>query len=177
MQDFVKQLDACFSGRVCVMGIGNTDFGDDGLGMHLAQSLQQRMIEEGSASSIILAGTTPERFIDSALDYDHLIFLDAVQFGGSAGSVVLLTAEEMAARFPQISTHKISLGLLAMLAEKNGRTKAWLLGVQPETLKQGSEISPAVQATLPVLEEILGDALIDKGIPYSHEAELAEVSA
>ena len=57
----------------------------------------------------------------------------------------------MVARFPQISTHKISLGLLAKRAEANGTTKAWLLGVQPESLKPGEELTPAVQATLELL--------------------------
>ena len=68
---------------------------------------------------------------------------------------MLLDSDEMAARFPQISTHKLSLGLLAKQVEANGRTKAWLLGVQPESLRPGEELTPAVRATLELLLDLL----------------------
>jgi hydrogenase maturation protease len=93
--------------------------------------------------------------------FDNLIFLDAVDFGGEAGSAVLLNSDEMAARYPQISTHKISLGLLAKWAEANGTTKAWLLGVQPESLKPGGELTPTVQATLELLLELVRDISLE----------------
>jgi hydrogenase 3 maturation protease len=89
--------------------------------------------------------------------FDHVIFLDAVEFGGAPGSVVLLDSEEMAARFPQVSTHKLSLGLLARQIETNGQAKAWLLGVQPESLRQGEQLSPTVKATLQLLLELMTD--------------------
>jgi hypothetical protein len=88
-------------------------------------------------------------------EYDHVVFLDAVEFGGAPGSVVLLDASEMAARFPQISTHKLSLGLLAKQAEANDKTRAWLLGVQPQSLKPGEDLTPTVRATLELLLELL----------------------
>ena len=152
MPDLREQLGECFQGRLCLMGLGNIDYGDDGLGVRLAEKLA-----EAGVPDVIVAGTMPERFIDSTIDsgYDYLIFLDAVEFGAPAGSVVFLNAEEMAVRFPQISTHKISLGLLAKLVEEKGRTSARLLGIQPESLKITGELSPVVRETLQVLNELL----------------------
>jgi hypothetical protein len=69
--------------------------------------------------------------------------------------VILLDAEQMAARFPQISTHKISLGLLAKWVEASGKTKAWLLGVQPESLKAAQRLTPVVQETVEALKDLL----------------------
>lgn len=134
------------------MGLGNSDYGDDGLGVKLAE-----MLIAAGVPDVIVAGTMPERFIDSAIadDFDYLIFLDAVEFGASPGSVVFLNAEEMAARFPQISTHKISLGLLAKLVEEKGRTKAHLLGVQPESLRSTDELSPVAKDTLDILSAMI----------------------
>jgi hydrogenase 3 maturation protease len=122
------------------MGIGNVAFGDDGFGVRLAEKLV-----EAGVPNVVIAGNTPERFVGRVAEgnFDHLIFLDAVDFGGAPGSVVWLGADEMVARFPQLSTHKISLGLLARWAESNGSTKAWLLGVQPESLGRISRISSA----------------------------------
>jgi hydrogenase maturation protease len=154
MPDLREQLEECFQGRLCLMGLGNIDYGDDGLGVRLAEKLTAAGIPD-----VIISGTMPERFIDSTIDtgYDYLLFLDAVDFGAQAGSVVFLNAEEMTARFPQISTHKISLGLLAKLVEEKGKTRVRLLGVQPESLKAANQLTPTVQTTLEVLNDLLCD--------------------
>lgn len=154
MATLPEQLEECMRGRVCLMGLGNVDYGDDGFGVRLAE----RLVAEG-LPNITIAGTMPERYIGRPTEepYDYLIFLDAAEFGAAPGSVVFLNAEEMAARFPQISTHKISLGLLAKWIEDSGKTKARLLGVQPESLKNSDELSPAAQKSLELLSSILSD--------------------
>ena len=108
---------------------------------------------------VLIAGTTPERHVPqlAAGAFDAVLFLDAVEFGATPGSVILLNSCEMAARFPQISTHRISLGLLAQLIEADGRTKAWLLGAQPETLKAGGELSPPVKTAVERLNQLMAE--------------------
>jgi len=146
------ELEKTLQGRVCLMGLGNPDYGDDGFGVRLAEELLK-----AGALDVVLAGTAPDRYIGAAADqeFDHLVFLDAVEFGAAPGSAVLLDAREMAARFPQISTHKISLSTLAKFIEANGVTKAWLLGVQPDSIRGRSTLSPRVRATLDVLLGLL----------------------
>jgi hydrogenase maturation protease len=136
------------------MGLGNVDYGDDGFGVRLSERL-----EADGLPGVIVAGTMPERFIGGVSDnsYDYLLFLDAAEFGGVPGSVVFLNAGEMAARFPQVSTHKISLGLLAKWVEESGKTKAFLLGVQPESLRNVEGLTPTVQSTLEVLSSLLNE--------------------
>ena len=192
MPNLREQLQQLLQGRVCLMGIGNVLYGDDGFGVRLAEELKSeirnpkpegnpksearsgdperrpsdfglrssfgfRISDFGFRGQVIIAGTRPERFIGRVADegFDHVIFLDAVEFGGAPGSVVLLDSDEMAARFPQISTHKLSLGLLARQLEANGQSKAWLLGVQPQSLRSGAPLSPPVRATLELLLELL----------------------
>lgn len=221
MPNLREQLQQCFQGRVCLMGLGNVDYGDDGFGVRLAEALGDsgaasvdqsrydssvrsgmfivagqpvnqapsgaacgrtpprepamplltelendlaepdgyRHAAPNGALRVVKAGTAPECFIGRIADegFDHVIFLDAADFGAAPGAVVLLDSDEMAARFPQISTHKLSLGLLAKPVESNGRTKAWLLGVQPQSLKPGEQLSPTVNATLQLLLELMTD--------------------
>jgi hydrogenase maturation protease len=83
--------------------------------------------------------------------------VDAVEFGGAAGSAFLVSASEIVCRFPQVSTHKISLGLLAKWVEADRRTKAWLLGVQPRSIAHGGQLTPALETTLNALCDLLID--------------------
>ena len=148
MPDLSQQLQQCLKGRVCLMGLGNVDYGDDGFGVLLAAKLTAAGLPD-----VVVAEANPERFLGriTAEGFDHVVFLDAVEFGGTAGSVIFLNTAEMVARFPQISTHKISLGVLARWVEANGMTKAWLLGVQPESIRPGSQLTPTLRTTLEVL--------------------------
>ncbi len=141
-----------FEDRIPSLTSGASDFG-------FRPSFGLRTSDFGLRSQVIIAGNTPERFIGRVAEeaFDRVLFLDAVEFGGTPGSVVLLDSDQMAARFPQISTHKLSLGLLARQIEANGQSKVWLLGVQPESLRQGEQLSPAVQATLELMLDVLRD--------------------
>jgi hydrogenase 3 maturation protease len=164
---------------VCLVGLGNTERGDDGFGVHLAHALTRRLSEvepgladtgafaefpvhaNGRRPAVLIADTRPERWVSRLAEagYDHVIFFDAVNFDGPAGAVAFLDASETEARHPQISTHKISLGLLGSLIEANGRTKVWLLGVQPASLQHGGFLSPAVTATLQVLADLFAELI------------------
>lgn len=162
MPDLRQQLERCLRGRICFMGLGNVDYGDDGFGVHLGEALIDR-----GAPNVIIAGITPERWIGQAANFDHIVFLDAVEFGGHPGSVIFLDSAQMSTRFPQVSTHKISLGLLAQWIESNGTTKAWLLGGQPESLKPAEELTPALQKTLELLTDLLTPVRTDAPAPVA----------
>jgi hydrogenase 3 maturation protease len=124
--------------------------------------LAEELVNAG-VPEVVLAGTSPERSISRIANkgFEHLIFLDAVEFGGAPGSVVFLNAGEMAARFPLVSTHKISLALLAKLTEANGTTRAWLLGVQLQSMRAERRLTPAVHTTLVLLREMLRGIMSD----------------
>jgi len=147
-----QQLESTLQGRVCLMGVGNPEYGDDAFGVDFAQALLDVRVPD-----VIVAGSSPDHWMGTTadLEFDHLVFLDAVEFGASPGSAVFLDSKQIAARYPQISTHKISLSVLAQIVESNGVTKAWLLGVQPGSLKEGQPLTPAVRKTLEVLLELL----------------------
>ena len=163
MVDPREQLQHWAAGRSCLMGIGNLECGDDGFGVRLMRAIEERLgrgAPDARRPRFVDAGLEPERFIGrvSAEEVDHLVFLDAVDFGGEPGSIIFADAGEMAARFPQISTHKLSLGLLAKCVEENGHTRAWLVGVQPQSLGSVEGLTPEVAATLEALTDLLCEA-------------------
>ena len=158
-RDLKEELRDAMAGRTALVGIGNTDLGDDALGVRLAEQLQRAGI-----STAVVAGTVPENIagVLSRGGYDNVVFLDAVDFGAEPGSVVLLDAAEIQSRFPQVSTHKISLGMTARVIQSESRTKVWLLGVQPKSLRTGSEMSEPVKQTLKLLAGLLKEVLCGK---------------
>ena len=79
--------------------------------------------------------------------------------GATAGTVVLLDAREIAARFPQVSTHKLSLGTIARLIEAEGAMRVCLLGVQPEGVGHAAGLSDPVRTTLEILRTLLVEVL------------------
>ena len=81
-----EQVEHTLHGRVCLMGIGNGGYADDGFGLHLAQALVNAGVPD-----VIVAGSSPERYLGMVEDMkpDQLVFLDAVDFGAEPGSVVL----------------------------------------------------------------------------------------
>jgi len=155
--DRISQLQ----GTVGFLGLGSESWGDDALGLVLARKLRAR-----GFSHVHEAGTAPERWITETnlRSLDHLVFLDAVDWGGSPGDAVLLTQSEIQQRFPQISTHKLSLGLLAAYVAHQGRTQAWLLGVQHEVIAPGAPLTERVRETIEVLSELLALALVERQI-------------
>jgi len=152
MGDLPARLGRALAGRVAVLGMGNPDLGDDGFGVALAAAL-----DAAGAPEVVQAGTTPEHHIQRLADagYDAVLFLDAVELHSPPGSCALLAADEIRIACPQISTHKLSVGTLAQIAESGGATRAWLLGVQPASLRPGAGLSEPVRTALAALRTLL----------------------
>ena len=151
-----QRLQACLTARVCLVGIGNPDRGDDGFGTRLAEAVRTLGYPD-----VIVAERTPERYMPqlSRGDFQTVLFLDAVEMGAAPGGVVLLEGREIVARYPQVSTHKLSLGALARLIETEGSTRVFLLGVQPQSLENASGLSEPVRTTLEILRALLAEVL------------------
>ncbi len=155
MEDLSSTLVDLLAGRTAFVGIGNTDLGDDGLGIKLAETLRGAGI-----GNVLVADTTPENHA-AALGrehYDTVIFLDAVHSGGEPGSVILMEASAISSAFPQVSTHKLSLGTLARIVASGNTTKVWFLGVCPASVEAGKDLSGVVRQTVGILAGLIAGA-------------------
>jgi hydrogenase maturation protease len=165
MEGLGQKLQRTLQGRICVMGVGNVDYGDDGFGVYLAEELIAAGVPD-----VIIAGTTPEHYLGAIAeqDFDHLLVIDATNFQDEPGTMVFLNAAEIGTAFPQISTHKISLGVLAQVLEGAG-TRVWLLGVQPESLQPGQDLSSTMEASMEIVHGLLRDLRAQReGQGWSH---------
>jgi len=181
MQDLRSHLERCLRGRLCLMGLGSIECGDDGFGIRLAEALREIAVDRPGSEgvSVVVAGTSPERFVGQVVQEgaDHLIFLDAVDISAPPGAVTVMETGEMGLRFPQVSTHRLSLGLLSRWVEGAGDTKAWLVGVQPVSLRPSRRLTPPVEAALEVLRATMRDVVLSRRSERARSGRLAAPAA
>ena len=76
--------------------------------------------------------------------------------GGAPGTVVLLDARDITARFPQVSTHKLSLGTIARLIEAEGADARLSPRRAAGRRRPGAGLSDPVRTTLEILRTSAG---------------------
>jgi len=67
--------------KVLILGIGNVLFGDEGIGPHLANLIEQKYSFSSTEHSvdIIDGGTLAQRLIPIITEYDRVLLIDCVQ--------------------------------------------------------------------------------------------------
>ncbi|UCH34319.1 MAG: hydrogenase maturation protease [Armatimonadota bacterium] len=140
-------------GEALVVGVGNPDRGDDGVGPAVVEELCAADVET------LDVGDAPERYLGPMTESGArvLVFVDAVDFGRTAGEAVLLEEADL----PQRScvTHRSSLALVMRYAREQAHQRSVLIGVQPGSMEFGQGLTPAVQAAVKAVAAALSEAL------------------
>ena len=136
-----------------VVGVGSEMRGDDAAGMEVVRRL--RKVLKSPNVFLIEGGVAPENFTSKIRRFQpsHVIFIDATDFGAEPGEVVL--AEPEAITGESISTHTMSLSILAKYIREQTGAKVALLGIQPARAQMGAEMSEVVKDSVKRVEEIL----------------------
>lgn len=132
------------------MGIGNTLRGDDGFGPALVKRLKGRV-----RSVCIDAGNTPENFTGEIVkeDPEVILLVDALHLGLSPGEYEILRKEDIAKS--GLSTHDSSPDMLIEYLQNRTQADVYILGVQPESVSFGKEMSGKVKDTLDEITELI----------------------
>ena len=149
-QHFKDQLTAFIQGRVCLLGIGNRFWHDDGVGSLLAEALQSCQ-----GFDVIDAGFIPENHLESVArkSPDTILMIDATDFGAKPGQVRLLNADKVT--YSGLSTHAGSLRMIAEYLQARTNAGIALLAIQPGNTSAGEGLSPAVSRSFNTLLELL----------------------
>ncbi len=134
--------------RILIVGLGNLLLRDDGVGVHAIRELQKNP----------QLGILPVEVGTAVLDALHLfewadriLAIDAMQAGGSAGTLYSLRVSDVDDRGPRGSLHELNL-LAALRFLPNGkRPEIVILGIEPGIIDYGINLSPEVAAALPVV--------------------------
>jgi hydrogenase maturation protease len=140
------------SDTICVLGIGNVLWADEGFGVRCIETLQQRF-EFAPQVQLIDGGTQGLYLIQHVQEAGKLLIFDAIDYGLAPGTLKQVENEDVP-RFmgaKKLSLHQTGFQevlMLALLTEKYPQ-QVLLIGCQPEVLDDyGGSLSPAVSAAL-----------------------------
>jgi hydrogenase maturation protease len=145
---------------VLIMGIGNYLMGDEGVGVHVAQRLEQTALPPGI--DVLDGGTGGFYLMEYFESYPVVILVDATLDERPLGTVRLIEPR-FAADFPRaMSTHDIGLrDLVEGLAILGKMPKIYLFAVSIEMVQpQQTELSLELEQSLPALLEVVTNLAI-----------------
>jgi hydrogenase maturation protease len=141
------------SGRVLVLGVGNTLLSDEGIGVHCVRHLESlspdlpdvEFLDAGTLSFTLAAALEGAR---------GLIIIDAARMNEPAGSVRVHEGEAMdrfLARRRGLSVHEVSLVDLLQIARLTGAlpVRRALIGIEPASLDWGESPTAEVARAIP----------------------------
>lgn len=146
---------------VVVIGVGNPDRGDDGVGPEVLARLAGRL--PGGVRLVRLAGADPAGIIDAWSGAGRAVLVDAMVSGTAPGTIARFDAAAgpLPAGVRLASTHALGAETAVEIARALGRLPDRLVvyGVEGEAFAVGAGLSPTVAAAVPatvqrVLEEV-----------------------
>lgn len=141
---------------ICVLGIGNVLWADEGFGVRCIETLQQRY-EFAPHVQLIDGGTQGLYLVQHVQQADRLLIFDAIDYGLAPGELKLVANDDVP-RFmgaKKMSLHQTGFQevlMLAVLTEQYPK-EVLLIGCQPE------EIDDYGGSLRPVVKQALEDAL------------------
>jgi hydrogenase maturation protease len=146
--------------RFLVLGIGNLLWADEGFGVRAVEEFQRRYAVPPEVLAMD-GGTQGLGLLPYVQEAEHLIILDAVDFGLEPGTLVEKRDAEVPAVLGSMamSLHQVSFQDVLALCQLTGREPArlCLIGVQPVVLEDyGGSLSPLVKSRLePAVEQVV----------------------
>ncbi len=158
---------SCSTGRILVLGLGNILLKDEGVGVHIAQMLQELALPHNV--EVVDGGTASLDVLLLAPGIEKLVVIDALRAGKEAGTIykARLKSEErdkleqIFSSGSRISLHQVGLIDALAIAEKMNCApkEIAIIGIEPKKIDCGLELTDEVKQKIPeiintVLKEI-----------------------
>jgi len=131
--------------RIAVVGIGDELLPIDRLGMIAARKIEKVHIP---GIRVFLAGTMPESITGPLREFhpEHVLLIDAADMGALPGTVAIIQPGRIRASL--FSTHALPLSAVMEFIKKDIKTNVTLIGIQPETVMEGMDLSEREHAAI-----------------------------
>jgi len=151
--------------RTTVLGVGNLLLRDEGVGIHLVQKLAE--VLDRNDVDIIDGGTDPDMVTCIGEDVDKLIIVDAASAGDKPGTIYRFDIEDLKSGTPDaLSLHQIGIvDSIKMMSLVGKQPKSvTVIGIEPDTIDFGLELSPELNRRLPKIVEVVLNEIEDQNI-------------
>jgi sulfhydrogenase subunit alpha len=128
-------------GAPMFVGVGNPQRSDDGAGIELAQNLKELGIGDVWFQSDIEEN---KLFLTDKARHP-VIFIDSMDFQEEPGKIILLPLQYILNNASL--SHKL-VPFVSVLTNYEQLKNSYVLGIQPETIKEGRRISPSVRRSM-----------------------------
>jgi hydrogenase maturation protease len=125
--------------KITILGIGNTLFSDEGVGIHFLPILENAL-KDYENIEIIEGLTDGMRLLGPVEDAENLIIIDAINAGKEGGTIIALEGEEIPAYFGvKMSIHQLGFWEVLFAAKMRERypKQIMMFGMQPTSLELG----------------------------------------
>jgi hydrogenase maturation protease len=171
--------------KILILGIGNILFGDEGIGPHLANLIEEKYIFSSNehSVSIIDGGTLAQRLIPIITDYDRVVLIDCVKVDdGNVGDVYSFEFNDM----PEYitwngSAHEVEmLQTLQMIEMMGDLPPVKIVGVIPYVIGENSTFTmtdEVVKASI-TMEKTIIDYIksLDIEVTIKNDLKITDVS-
>jgi hydrogenase maturation protease len=146
---------------IVIIGCGNTNRSDDGVGIWVIRELERRGMPEGTR--LIDAGTGGMDVMFHLEDTQRVILIDAAQTGAAPGQIYRVPGEQLATLPPpdNLSLHNFrwqhALAVGKMIYKDRFPTDISVYLIQVASLDFGLELSPAVRAGAEQVVALIAD--------------------
>jgi hydrogenase maturation protease len=150
--------------KITLLGLGSILMRDDGVGVHAVKALQERF-EAPPELDIVDGGTAGLDLLPFLEGRDRVLFVDAVDFGQEPGFIGELVNDDIPAFFSKDKGSLHHLGLTDVLATARLLNivpeEICLIGIQPQGIEMGLELTEVLQQKLDLLVTRIIDKLRD----------------
>jgi len=148
-------------GGTVVLCIGNVLLSDEGVGVHVAQVLDEEGLPEGV--TLVEGGTDGFKLMNVIVEAGRLVVVDCVKGGAEPGTLYRFDIEDAPTSFSGIKTSVHQIGILEVIHVSeliSGRTpRTTFIGCEPASLAMSMELSDTVAEKIPRIVELVREEL------------------
>ncbi len=160
MFDFEEYLDGLLinSKKCIIMGVGSVLMSDDACGIILAESLTEKF-NHNKKFKIISGSTAPENFTGEIKKFkpDLLVLVDAADMKEQPGNIMVIDYNVI--NGVSFSTHMLPLKLMIDYLKIEIDFKIVVIGIQPDIVDYGENISQPVKEAINDVINIFENAI------------------
>ena len=142
--------------RTLVLGVGNILVSDEGIGVRVIEHIAAKYILPDSVM-LLDGGTLGLDLLYYMEGTENLLIIDAVETGHEPGFILRMEDEQVPAFMTlKMSPHQVGVPDMLFAAKLKGIApqRLVLLGIQPELLEIGLDLSPTISARVDELVAI-----------------------